>query len=244
LSQLELSQQQDALTIAFTYYNVYKNDFPNSKHADVVSKRIRALLSSSSYNHILQNLFENYFAEASIVRNNILFANHFFQVNIPNPLYFFYESSSENSSLQILDRYYDDIIVNYPEFEMYGYYWKIIANLSIFEEVKFINDGLLKFDVKKINMYHDKYYKRYSTEFPNHKKKLDAWLLYLTQKYPNHSVTLELNLIFAKLFFKKNGDSYDLETKSRIEFIVQNELDKTHPRYMLAKEFLLNNKFE
>jgi hypothetical protein len=38
-------------------------------------------------------------------------------------------------------------------------------------------------------------------------------------------------------------DKFDSETKEHLVFVVQNELDKTHPRYLLAKEFLLNNEF-
>jgi len=68
-------------------------------------------------------------------------------------------------------------------------------------------------------------------------------LNFLNGKYPHNPITLDLNLIFAKIFMDKDGDTIDLETKSRLEFVVQNKLNKTNPRYMLAKEFLLNNKF-
>jgi hypothetical protein len=64
------------------------------------------------------------------------------------------------------------------------------------------------------------------------------------KKYPHSSITLNLNLIYAKVFMYKDGDTFDSDTKKHLEFVVQNELDKTHPRYMLAKEFLLNNKFK
>ena len=64
------------------------------------------------------------------------------------------------------------------------------------------------------------------------------------QKYPNNPITLNLNLVFAHIFMQKEDDKIDSSTKKRLEFVVQNELDKTNPRYLLAKEFLLNNQFK
>ena len=69
-------------------------------------------------------------------------------------------------------------------------------------------------------------------------------LKYLSEKYPHHPRTLNLHLIMSRIFMRKYRDGkFDSKTRRHLEFVVQNELDKTHPRYLLVKEFLLSNKF-
>jgi hypothetical protein len=231
---------------AYTYYLVYKNDYPGSKYASLVEKRLTTLSSTFSQLAILKNLFDYYYTEASIVLSSIDFTKNLYTINTPNPYYFFFEGKNEPNALQILERYYDDIIINHPEFEIYGYYWKIISNLSVIKDVDYFSDGIMKFDIKKIsNKGSDGYYGKdnWLKDFDLHQTKVTGWLNFLNVKYPHNPITLDLNLVFAKIFMKKDGATIDLETKSRLEFVVQNELDKTNPRYMLAKEFLLNNKF-
>lgn len=237
--------ESDNANRAYTYYLVYKNDYPNSKYSATVEKRLTTLNSTYSQLAILKNLFDYLYTEASIVENSIDFTNNLFKVTPPYPYNFFFEGENADSAIIILDRYYDDIIVNHPEFEIYGYYWKIISNLSLLRGVDFFSDGLMKFDVSKISFKVDNNKFSDSEKFINHRTKLYNWLDYLIKKYPNNSITLDLNLIFAKIFLlKDSNDNFSLNTKKHLEFVVQNELDKTHPRYMLAKEFLLNNKFK
>lgn len=232
--------------ISYTYYLVYKNDYPNTKYSTIVEKRITQLKSASTEAGILSDLFEYYYTEASVVENNIWFTSKLFTVYRPYPYLFFFQNDDKaTNAIQVLERYYDDIIINHPDFEIYGYYWKIISNLSILTGIDYFKDGMMTFNVEKVN---------YKNEFNNDiwqsdkltelKEKILKWILYLNNKYPHHSTTLDLNLIFVNIFMVKDDDTYDNDTKTHLEFVVQNELDKTHPRYMLAKEFLLNNKFK
>lgn len=247
LVQNDIADKSTNANRAYTYYIVYKNDYPNSKYSAQVDKRITTLNSTASYWAILRNLFDYYFTEASIVENSITFTNNLFSVSPPYPYNFFFEGDNQENAIQILERYYDDIIVNHPEFEIYGYYWKIISNLSVIDGINYFDDGLLKFNVDKIDLYEKDVNNKpvLTNKSRLFKHKIDGWLNYLKNKYPHDPITLDLNLIFAKIFMlKDDDDNIDMETKTHLEFVVQNELDKTHPRYMLAKEFLLNNKFK
>jgi len=242
--QTESKDESNNANRAYTYYLVYKNDYPNSKYSSIVEKRLTTLSSTFSQLAILKNLFDYYFTEASIVENSIDFTNNLYTVNTPNPYHFFFEGKNETNAIKILERYYDDIIVNHPEFEIYGYYWKIVSNLSAINGYDFFSDGIMKFDIEKINIKSKDYYSDEKEKGIALKDKVYGWLDFINGKYPNNPITLNLNLVFAKIFMLKDGDTIDLKTKTHLEFVVQNELDKTHPRYMLAKEFLLNNKFK
>jgi len=66
----------------------------------------------------------------------------------------------------------------------------------------------------------------------------------ISNKYPHHPLTLDLHLIFAKIFGMYLGRVIYPEIKKHLEFVIQNELDKTHPRHLLTREFLLNNQFK
>lgn len=242
----ELEDKSLNANISFTYYLVYKNDYPKSEYSDIVEKRITQLKSASADFGILKDLFDYYYTEASIVDNNIWFTRNLFNVYTPSPYLFFFKNDDDNlDAIQVLERYYDDIIVNHPDFEVYGYYWKILSNLSILTGINYFKDGMMTFKVEKV-FYRNEFNQIVldSDEVIALREKILKWVLYLNNKYPHHSTTLELNLIFVNIFMEKDGDKYDNRTKTHLEFVVQNELDKTHPRYMLAKEFLLNNKFK
>jgi hypothetical protein len=241
----EHKDQSYSANISYTYYLVYKNDYPKSKYSSIVDKRLKQLISNENQFGILKDLFDYYFTEASIVSNNIWFTNKLFIVDRPYPYLFFFDNDDEETNaIQILERYYDDIIVNHPDFEIQGYYWKIISNLSVLTGIDYFKDGLMVFKVDKVPYKSEFGTIRESDKIDILKETVLEWLTYLNSKYPNNPITLDLNLIFVNIFMIKDDDTYDAMTKTRLEFVVQNELDKTHPRYMLAKEFLLNNKFE
>ena len=183
--------------------------------------------------------------ESSIVQDKLNFATGLFKFYPPNPYIFFLSAEQNQSSIEILDRYFDEIIVNHPEFEVYAYYYKILAHLSTLRDIDFFKDGILDFDVDKISLFNETYSRNKLS--PNGSKlKLDLIKILTTLdiKYPHHPLILNLHLIFAKVFMIKDGDEIDTDTKSHLEFVVQNELDKTNPRFLLAKEFLLSNKFQ
>ncbi len=232
---------------AYTYYIVYNNDYPHSIYSEIVNKRINTL--ESFYGDLidfrnLNNLMEN---EAVIVGKKLSFTSELYSFFPPNPYLFFLNNEGEQSSLELLDRYFDEIIVNHPDFEIYGYYWKIISRLSKIEGLDFIRDGILEKDINEIILRKRGKFDDVdeSIEKEGHKlrREIEDILKNLSKEYPHHPITLNLHLIMSRIFMYVYDGKIDLRTKGHLEFVVQNELDKTHPRYLLAKEFLLSNKF-
>ena len=165
LVQPELKDKIHYANVAYTYYLTYKNDYSNSKYSSLVDKRVKTLISTSNQIGILRNLFDYYSNEAALVESEINFTNELFTIKTPYPYQFFFESDDDISSIKILERYYDDIIVNHPEFEIYGYYWKIISSLSIIKGVDYFKDGIMKFNVDKFIKTEDPYK---SNDFKNY----------------------------------------------------------------------------
>ena len=229
---------------AYTYYLTHFNDYPNSKNSDIVDKRINHLNSISNEFSFLRNLLDVYENDAVLVSYNLKFATILYSFDFPNPFSFFLEDKSDVKTIDVLDRYFDNIIINYPEFEIYGYYWKIVTSLAPIRDFNYIGDGLLKVNSDRFSLFTGK--SNLSDDANTTKSKTGEWLRQLKKKYPNHHLTLDLCLILAKSFLRDNaGDKiFSLFAKENFEFVVQNELDKTHPRYLLTKEFLLNNKFK
>lgn len=235
---------------AYTYYLVMQREFPNSKYAKLVTKRINTLITYFQDTALFRNLFDITQNEASIVQEKLKFTETLFTFSFPNPYLFFLKGENDISPSEVLNRYYDEIIVNLPEFEIYATYYKIISKLSQFQSTDYVSDGLFKFDIKKISLYPLTGSGNINTseEMKNKASKLklslDGDLNKISIKYLHNPLTLNLHLIFAKLFMNRSGDIIDSQTKQHLEFVVQNELDKTHPRYLLAREFLLDNQFE
>jgi len=235
------------LSQAYTYYTIYNKDYPNSPYSDIVKKRITTLETYYGDLIAFRNLDAIIENEAEIVNKKLSFATKtLFWFANPNIYKFFDYTDSEQSSIELLDRYFDEIIVNNPAFEIYAHYYKIIARLSKISNLDFVKDGEMVFNAERISIRYtpDSVPASLSTEAAAFHFELENMLNLLSNKYPHHALVLNLHLIYANLFMLKNNEKIDSGTKKHLEFVVQNELDKTHPRYMLAKEFLLNNKFE
>lgn len=227
----------DAST-AFTYYTMLNRDYPNGKFFEDVNNRLLKLESDSRQSILLQDFFEGFLTEAKIVNNYINLTTQLYKTRLPN-VYAFLLGGEKNNSIANLERFYDDIIVNYPRFEIYGYYWKFVSNLSAISGFEFLSSGFLEFNSPKIHLNSEGKYLYAVT-----KAKLDSWLKDLVKKYPNHTITLDLHLLMANVSISLNQGTPSKDTQEYVEYVVQNETDKTNIRYLLAKEFLLNNKFK
>jgi len=235
------------LSRAYTYYIIYDKDFPNSTFSDIVKKRITTLKTYYGDLITFRNLDEIMENEAEIVDKKLSFATGtLFWFANPNIYKFFDYTESEQSSIELLDRYFDEIIINNPAFEIYARYYKIIARLSKISNLDFVKDGEMEFNVERISIRYlpDNVPSSFSTEAAAFHFELENMLNLLSNKYPHHPLVLKLHLIYANLFMLKNDGIIDSDTKKHLEFVVQNQLEKTHPTYLLAKEFLLNNKFK
>lgn len=246
ISTDELQDQVSYASKAYTYYLVLNNDYPASNYLATISDRISFLKTFFSEYLKFQDLLNPLLNESNIVANKLDFVSTLYSFSYPNPYIYFFEGDLDQSSVEVLARYLDEVIINYPAFEIYAYYLKILAKLSLIDGIDFFKDGVLEFDVEKIPLKTSDYYSSsdLSKKIQLLKKELLSTLALLDVKYPHHPLLLNLHLIFAKIFMTKSGGLIDNETKKHLEFVVQNELDKTHPRYLLAKEFLLSNSFQ
>jgi len=223
---------------AYTYYLVMQKEYPNSKYSNTVNKRINTLITFFQDNALFRNLFDLNQNEASFVAKKLEFTQTLYKFKFPNPYLVFSKGTDTTSTAEVLDRYYDEIIVNHPEFEIYASYYKIISKLSKYWGNDYISDGLFEYNSSVLAINSDEGLQLNET--------LNNDLDKLSLKYPHHPLTLELHLIFAKVFLDRNTytEEINLETKKHLEYVIKNELDKTHPRYLLTREFLLNNKFK
>lgn len=245
ISSEESNTQVEYASKSYTYYLVLNNDYPNSQYNSIISSRIDVLTTFYSEYIEFRNRLDPLLNESSIVAKKLDLATQLYSFVNPNPYTFFLEGELEQSSVAILDRYFDEIIINYPEFEIYAYYLKILSRLSTIDGIKFFKDGILDFEVDKviINLIAAKNSGSVFKAGLYLKNELSKMLAKLDIKYSHHPLLLNMHLIFAKVFMAEYGGKIDSDTKFHLEFVVQNEKDKTHPRYLLAKEFLLNNKF-
>ena len=61
---------------------------------------------------------------------------------------------------------------------------------------------------------------------------------------PNHVYTLNAHLIFANRLWSDKSIDIDITKpfiKTKLEYILNNDLDKSGPRYMFSKEFIIRN---
>ncbi|MCH7963154.1 MAG: hypothetical protein IH852_04360 [Bacteroidetes bacterium] len=231
------------LNKAYTYYKVYNHDYPNSVYTDVVNKRLHTLESYYGDWITFRNLYDIIENEALIVEKKLSFATKkLFWFSNPNLFKFFSYTESEQSSIELLDRYFDEIIVNHPDFEVYAYYYKILARFSKIRGRSLVKEGLLDLNVDKFQLHLN--VEELTDKGFKFRIELEEMLRPLSEKHPNHPLVLNLHLIYANYFKLIDDEKFDSYTKKHLEFVVQNEPDKTHPRYLMAKEFLLSNKFQ
>lgn len=137
---------------SYTYYLVLKNDFPNSQYIKIVDERLNYLTANFSYEAQFRNLLDQTQNEAELVASKLRFAETLYSFKYPDPYSVFLEGKSNVPSSQILDRYFEEIITNHPEFEIYAFYYKVISLLSQFKGIDYLDDGLLKYNVNKFSL--------------------------------------------------------------------------------------------
>ena len=238
-------EEANYLVKAKTYFEYYRKKFPEGDNISTVNERLLSINSFLGDRILYGSLLREYFAERGIVAKKIDFANELIHIKPPNPFLFFYESEDTEDGVEAAAKYFDDIIINNPEFEVYGLYYKIILNLSYFK-TEFISDGL--YEIPK-SWGHD--WNNTSLEVQDLKNNIFSNLLILDDKYPDHSLTLNLHLIIAKIFLEEEKAAADddkgiksSEAKEHLDYILKNDPDQAGLRYLLVKEFMLINKFK
>lgn len=225
---------EDDLLRAMELYNKYLLDYPQGKHTEDIQKII-SFTADLSISLTTRNLIN---AKSIIVERIFKNSEIFLKINNLNPLSFFWLSDFNQTAIYIANKYYNEIIVNFPEFEVYAYQKKIYTELSFLTDLNFLSSDVM--EIKKI------VYKEYvdPANYALHKTRADAILQRISEKFPNHRVTLDMHLVFARLFMIKTKKKIDKKTLEHLQFVLENDQNKLGLRYFLTKEFVSNNKFE
>ena len=241
-------QNVDEAKRAIYFYQKYIEEFPSGKYTKIVQLRLNFIKEVIEVDNIYGSLLNIASEEYYIVQQKF---KYLFEILLkysqPNPLKVFTESEIEQNTQQLLINYLDEIIVNYPNYELPSTYLKILVKLQPLTGVEYISSNYLSYDYKKIEKSAYEYAgdSRISMEYRSAKQELNIKLNTLSEKFPKEELVLELHLIFADAFITRNkDDEIDNETLKHFEYILENDGDKLGLRYMLTKDFILNNKFE
>ena len=220
---------------AYTILKMYEKEYPAGQYAQKIKQRINYIEETYQNLILFGNLTDEYNSERIIVSKKIEFAYDLLQFNIPNSLSFFMKTEQNQSGIDLTNKYFDDVIINNPRFKVFGYYNKILSLFGNYFGHPFISSKL--FELK------NQVYKESGKGIEVRIKILDL-LQDMSNQFPSHPLTLDLHLICAKEFMKKSGNGFDPSTLYHLQFILDNDKDKLSARYLLVKEFVLNNKFQ
>jgi hypothetical protein len=159
-------------------------------------------------------------------------------ITSPDPIANFISGEFEKSSVSLIEKFLDELIVNYPEYDLYLYYQKLLLTLSSLNGTDFVTlSGGRKFtkidrslDQKSANILIGK---------------IQGIVEVLDSKYPEHPLTLDSHLIVAKSLMIKDpfGGKIDFQTLQRLQQILVADKNKLGFRYLMVKEFVATNKF-
>ncbi len=228
------NDDNDKFMKAHRLYSTFIDRFPDSEYMGNIVYRKNFIESQVA--HLKLFLLYDYFysAEVEIIQSKLNVAELFLNIIEPNPYKLFLESEYNQDGVTIMNKYLSDIMINHPMFEVYGYYQKILISLDAFDGVTTTSKGIAE-EAPHRNLpisrtgYHGQI--AYSL--------LDE----MSEKYPAHPLTLDLHLLFGKIFMERSGDRIDRQTLDHLQFILRNDPDKLSPRYLLAREFVENNSF-
>ena len=234
LSADDGNEDIEKINIAYTLLKMYDADYPNGNKLEMVKRKISIIENEYRDFVLFGNLLDEYRSERRIVHNKIVFANKLLTFLIPNPFAFFGKTEQNQSGVDMTNKYFDDVIINHPRFKVFGYYYKIISLFGNFWGNDIVKDGW--FEVKNQVI-------RNSDKGRENKAEIKRLVNEMSTQFPSHPLTLEIHLICAKEFMHKDWKNIDNETLNHLRYILDNDEDKLSNRYLLVKEFILNNTF-
>jgi len=238
LNQAFLTDLKESIKRAVYYFRLYQISYPEGEFTEDVHQYLN-YIKNSHPNVLFELAYKEYSnPQVNIVKSILDNADLLVKINPLNPLSFFRDSRFNQNAEYIANKYYDEIIVNYPDFEIYAYVRKIYILLSDIYVQPLISSDLFRLETGTINK-NDK-----EMEYQVIKNKAMLNLGYLCTNYPTHPITLDLNLVFAKLFMERKNGLISREIFNYLQFVLENDPDKNGIRYFLTKEFVSNNRFE
>jgi hypothetical protein len=226
----------DEIERAYNFYSRFIATYPDSKYRDIVDRRVSLIESSYYLELLLIDYFSEYSTELNIVRRIFENTDIFLGIYPPNPYVFFTEGRFNQPPVFIANKYFDEIIVNYPQFAVYGYYYKILSYLDQFPEISTLREALVPLERKTIS-------KSNVAEYAAAKNRLYEYLDTLSVRFPDHPVTMDLHLLFGRIFMESRRGGINVLTLRHLEYILRNDEDPLSVRFILAREFIENNSF-
>lgn len=244
--------EADKVNRAYYFYNALVKDFPSSEYSRKAEKRIDELKKNNVANILFGEALDEYEIERRIVYKKFQSANTLIQFH-PISGVLFLNDYLEADPIFTVNKYLDDIIVNNPKYEIYGYYYKILSYLDQFSRINILSQTIIPYDKSKIYSqyksldkydYFNKYNQSEWKKIDQRMVILDSLINVLDQKYPKHPITLDLHFIYSQVLMKKLDDRLNQKCFKHLNYILKNDDDKVGLRYVLSKELVLNNKFE
>jgi len=233
------------LNNAYSLYLKIQNDYKDSKLKEVVKKRIKYLEDTYKTSIIFRDLYNQNENERVIVEKKLNFMNLFIIRNNEMP-YLFFLNGEDINTYELMNKYLDDIIVNNPEYGVYAYYDKLLAEISRrsneiirgrYEEKSFRKENYnnvinMNYGLGNLNQY----------EIVSNTENI---LNKLIEKYPNHPLTIRAILVVVSYFIKdKVWDYNGQEVKKWLEIAIKNDEDKLGIKFLITKEYLLKTNFK
>ena len=227
--------EMDKINKAYTLYIKLLLEFPNTRFKDIVQQRIDYLEFNYKSRLLFRDLTDYLQNERTIVRKKLLFADIFLKREKINEFLFFTKGKDPNT-YELVTKYFDDIIINNPEYSIYAYYQKLLIELSRHYDVKIVSSII---EDSSFPTY------RQSIDKDSIEKNVLEILNILNNKYPNHPLTIRAYLIAVSYLIEANIWDYDgKKTKYWLELALKNDKNKLGFTYLLTKEYLLKTDFE
>ena len=232
---------------SYTLYSMVLTDYPTSQLKGYVLTRL-ALIESFFYDlSVFGNKYLSADTEMQTIRRKFQISDLYFKSGDVDVLAKYEMLLDTNSKFSTAIAYIDAIIVNHPEYEIYGYYQKIMLLLSIYDRWS-LKEALIQSGIdkdRKIDSSVDKL-------FGFHKiiaSEVVSYLQHLDNNYPSAQLTLEAHFMFSAYIWNDEKNFASLGGKSarkkivrqHLEYIMKNDPDKLGIRYILAKEFIIKN---
>jgi len=232
---------------SYTLYSLVLDNYPNGQYKNYIQTR-RAMIESFFYDlTVFGSRYSSANQELQTIRRKFQISDLYFKskdVDVMAKYEMFFDTESKFSTAIA---YIDAIILNHPEYAIYGYYQKIMLLLSVQDR------WYLKSVLEQSGIDEDR------TIYPEVKRVFSpaniiasevlGYLKYLDKNYPTAQLTLEAHFMFSAYIWNddKNFGAIGLKSvkedivKTHLQYIMEHDLDKLGLRYILAKEFIIKN---
>jgi len=234
------------LNNAYSLYLKIQNDYKDSKLKEVVEKRIKFLEDTYETALIFRDLYNQNENERVIAEKKINFMNLFIIRDNEMP-YLFFRKGEDIDTYELMNKYLDDIIVNSPDYGVYAYYDKLLAEISRRRNIEIIRGRFEDKSFPQVNYFDDKVHNYRAETYDKNEiiNNTENILNTLIEKYPNHPLTIRAILVAVSYFIKdKVWDYNGQEVKKWLEIAIKNDEDKLGIKFLLTKEYLLKTNFK